>query len=325
MDAAVAEAAEDEEQVDQLSSEGANVEVGANTGVPDGRTTNHNGRLGESSTLAVVRDVRGQRLRLDLEVEASGFGRAMQRELEDVSETFQLGFVYPFLSHSTFSSASFHISRQASTLRALAPKHSLAGSPTIGELTWQYMIEVQDMPQSDPEHDEDLPEQDRDSDEEDVEDRTSEPDLKDAALPAATAAFDEGAFQSQMASRLEKLRLDKALGNDEDYVSPGSEGDPNGDDGDSDSDSSSLLSDGPPQSDFTAYTRTRTHTSRPTAKKLDTNPLSLKNVVARQVEKEMGSKEKRLGSSKGRVGKAKGHKWKANPNYLVGGKGDGWS
>lgn len=29
----------------------------------------------------------GKRLRLDLEVEASGFGRALQRELEDVSQT----------------------------------------------------------------------------------------------------------------------------------------------------------------------------------------------------------------------------------------------
>lgn len=38
-----------------------------------------------SATPSVVKERTGKRLRLDLEVEASGFGRAMQRELEDVS------------------------------------------------------------------------------------------------------------------------------------------------------------------------------------------------------------------------------------------------
>lgn len=40
---------------------------------------------GSSSAPLVVQERSGKRLRLDLEVEASGFGRALQRELEDVS------------------------------------------------------------------------------------------------------------------------------------------------------------------------------------------------------------------------------------------------
>ena len=38
----------------------------------------------EDEMLAETSDQGGKRLRLDLEVEASGFGGAMQRELEDV-------------------------------------------------------------------------------------------------------------------------------------------------------------------------------------------------------------------------------------------------
>lgn len=184
----------------------------------------------------------------------------------------------------------------------------------------QYMIEVQDMPLSDPEYEEDEEADGEEEDEEDQGDGNEEADPSEQTDSTPPAPFDETAFQSQISTRLEKMRLSKALGNDEDYISPPSaEEKANNSDSDSSED---LLSDGPPQSDFTAYTRTRVHHARPTAKKLDTNPLSLKNVVARQVEKELAGSDKR--SVKGKVGKAKGHKWKANPNYSVGGKGDGW-
>lgn len=188
------------------------------------------------------------------------------------------------------------------------------------------MIEVQDMPLSDPEYEDD---DENDGGEEDELDGIAEEEENDETtdLPEPTdptppsEPFDEKAFQAKISDRLEKIRLSKALGNDEDYISPPSGKEDKANNSDSDS-SEDLLSDGPPQSDFTAYTRTRVHHARPTAKKLDTNPLSLKNVVARQVEKELGNQQKT--SVKGKVGKAKGHKWKANPNYAVGGKGDGW-
>lgn len=181
------------------------------------------------------------------------------------------------------------------------------------------MIEVQDLPESEPEYEDDEDEEEGDEGEEE-EDIESREDYAGPSKQSEPEEFDEAALQTQISSRLEHLRLNKALGNDEDYISPPSDND---NAADSDSDSSSLLSDGPPQSDFTAYTRTRSVHSRPSARKLDKNPTSLKNVVARQVEKEMGGKERKT-STKNQVGKAKGHKWKANPNYMVGGKGDGW-
>lgn len=192
------------------------------------------------------------------------------------------------------------------------------------------MIDLQDMPLSDPEYEE---EDENDGGEEDELDGIDEADEEDdvdiPTIPAEStpsAPFDEKTFQTNLSAQMEQLRLNKALGNDEGYTSPLSDNAHrrlNNDDSDSSED---LLSDGPPQSDFTAYTRTRVHHARPSAKKIDTNPLSLKNVVARQVEKELNGSERggSVGKSKGKVGKAKGHKWKANPNYAVGGKGDGW-
>lgn len=181
------------------------------------------------------------------------------------------------------------------------------------------MIEVQDMPLSEPEYEED---EENDAGEED-EDGEVDPTDQSEPTSEPSIPFNETTFQTNLSTHLESLRLNKALGNDEGYTSPLSDhahARLNNDDSDSSED---LLSDGPPQSDFTTYTRSRVHHARPTAKKLDNNPLSLKNVVTRQVEKELGKDKSRTGN-KGKIGKAKGHKWKANPNYAVGGKGDGW-
>jgi RIO kinase 2 len=172
------------------------------------------------------------------------------------------------------------------------------------------MIEVQDLPQSD--------------DGEDVEEEEEGEEVDPAVDVEASEPFDEEAFQKQISDRLEAVRLNKALGNDNPSDIPShSESEEELDYSDSDD---SVLSDAPPQSDFTTYVRTPApRPLRINARKLGGGN-ELRETIARQVIKEREDKERKHHSRKGaKVGNAKGHKWKANANFLVGkGGGDGW-
>jgi RIO kinase 2 len=231
------------------------------------------------------------------------------------------------------------------------------------------MIEVQDMPESDPEYEDDDDEEEEEEEEEDDEqddiDEVQESDIAGAAK--TDDPFDEEAFQAQMTARLEALRLHKALGNDDPSES-GTAFDPLNpdysipshaelsDDESNDSDSSTDLSDGPPASDFTTYSRanrgrggnargrggsvfggassagtsTRSGMSGGSGAKSKSGGRKddLRMAVAKRIEKELGGKggSGPGGSSKTKAtaGKAKGHKWKANPRYVVGSTNDGW-
>ena len=238
------------------------------------------------------------------------------------------------------------------------------------------MLEVQDIPESDPEY-EDEEGDEVDLDEDDADEDADEANEDGAAAPddppKADEPFDEEAFQAQMSARLEALRLHKALGNDDpaesgtgydplnpDYSVP-SHADPwapDSDDESYDSDSSTDVSDGPPQSDFTTYScatrgrggggrRGRGGAGSVAGSGMSRNSGStggakakakgagaggkkddLRMAVAKRIEKELGGKggSGPGGSSrtKATAGKAKGHKWKANPSYLVGNTNDGW-
>lgn len=217
------------------------------------------------------------------------------------------------------------------------------------------MVDIQDMPDSEPEDgeedDEDEGEHDNDNDDE------AEPDI-DAATPtddpsAPSEPFDEEAFQAQMAARMEALRLHKALGNDDPAEADESEDDGAG--AEYDSDSSSAVSDETPQSDFTTYSRATSGRGRGrgrggalgrsttgsgsgsvagSVRGVPGRKDDLRMQVARRVEKELlgGASAGTTGGGAGqgkakvkdKVGRAKGHKWKANPKHLVGGRGDGW-
>ncbi|OCF35915.1 atypical/RIO/RIO2 protein kinase [Kwoniella heveanensis BCC8398] len=219
----------------------------------------------ESSTAAQ------KRLRIDLEVEASGFGRNMQRELED------------------------------------------------------YMIEVQDLPASDGEDDEEGEEDDDDGDEEEDE----MPRLEAEADQPPSEPFDEAAFQKQMSDRLEAIRLNKALGNDsegeEDNESQHSLTDISSDDSDADSDDST----GPAQTDYTSYMPSQRNAKRfhprLSTKKITEKGDGVKETIARQVgkEREMSERKHHSRNAGGKAGKRKGHKWKASDKFVVG-KDSGW-
>ena len=241
------------------------------------------------------------------------------------------------------------------------------------------MMEVQDIPESDPEYEDD--EEEEEEEDEDEDDEVEEdPETTGQTGETATTAteqepFDEEAFQAQMTARLEALRLHKALGNDDpsesgtgfdplnpDYDIP-SHAALESDEESYDSDSSTDVSDGVPESDFTAYSRatrgrgggargrggsvfgggsvmggsarsSRSASGSASASVSGTGARGrgkkddLRMAVAKRIEKELGGKggSGPGGSSKMKAtaGKAKGHKWKANPKYLVGSTNDGW-
>ena len=215
--------------------------------------------------------------RLDLEVEASGFGSAMQTELEDVS-------LFLYLLDA--------------------------------ELMMQYMNEVQDMPQSD---DED--EEEEEEDEEEEKEPTTIPDEN-----KEPEEFDEEAFQKQMSDRLEAMRLNKALGNDDPDDLEEEEIDSESESESEDSDSESGDSVGPAMTEFSSFDQNRKKKPArvPRTKGL-TRADELKLTVAQQVGKERESKEKRFHSKKSvnKAGNAKGHKWKQSDAFQVG-KNSGW-
>jgi RIO kinase 2 len=216
--------------------------------------------------------------RLDLEVEASGFGSAMQTELEDVS---------------------------------------LFLHPRDIKLTVQYMNEVQDMPQSDDEDEEEDEEEEQEEEEEPttIPDESKEPE-----------EFDEEAFQKQMSDRLEAMRLNKALGNDDPDDLEEEEVDSESESESEDSDSESGDSVGPAMTEFSSFDQNRKKKPArvPRTKGL-TRADELKLTVAQQVGKERESKEKRFHSKKSvnKAGNAKGHKWKQSDAFQVG-KNSGW-
>jgi len=225
-------------------------------------------------------------VRLDEEVEASGWMGDMQKQLEEVSP-----------------------SRDAT-------KH---GTDV------QYMAAVGDMPidfdSDDEREEEDESEEEEDEDEnEDEDDQAASSDEK-AGEPET---LDEAAFQSRMAARLEAIRLNKALGNDDpdeleqdsDETSEESESDTESEG----SDTQSIAA----QTDYTTYQRA----PRPHKQRLEQKKLGQRDLVKQAVEAEIKAKGGASGRASGgsgasKVGKAKGHKWKASSKYLVG-KDSGW-
>lgn len=173
------------------------------------------------------------------------------------------------------------------------------------------MIEVQDLPDTEDEEEDEEEQEDEDEDEEEDEEEPEQ---------SAPEPFDEEAFQKQMSDRLEAIRLNKALGNDDD------DADSHSDSSQSDSDSDDVLSDAPPQSDFTAYVRAPpVRPPRIDARKLGSGN-ELRDTVARQAVRQSQEKDKKHHSKKGaKAGNAKGHKWKTNASHIVAkAGGDGW-
>lgn len=213
--------------------------------------------------------------RLDLEVEASGFGQAMQRELEDVSLGYRVA---------------------------------------CQTLIEQYMIELQDMPESEGD--------DEEEEEEEEGEEEQEQETKENKQPEE---FDEEAFQKQMSDRLEAMRINKALGNDDpdDVQEEESESDSESEESD-DSDSGDSI--GPTPTEFSSFDQNRKkRPARVARPKGLTRADELKLTVAQQVGKERESKEKRFHSKKSvnKAGNAKGHKWKNSEAFQVG-KNSGW-
>lgn len=205
----------------------------------------------------------------------------------------------------------------------------------------QYMGEVQDLPASDGEEDDEDEDEDDEEEDEEEEDEDEDEETVPEAEGSRSAPVDEETARKQIADRLEAIRLNKALGNDDPSDAHDHDLDPDVQDYEddessgSDSDSSDALSDGPPASDFTAYTREpKPRPERMTKKQLgqSSRKTDLRHAIAHKVGKERDLQLRLSGQASGatgggaKAGKAKGHKWKSNPAYLVGkaGGGDGW-
>lgn len=200
------------------------------------------------------------------------------------------------------------------------------------------MGEVQDMPPSDDDEEDEEDDDDEGEEEEGDEDDGYAAEKATQSSKAAPEPVDEETARKQISDRLEAIRLNKALGNDDPSELHEREGEGQSDDEDSDgdSDSSDALSDGPPASDFTAYTREpKPRPERITKRQIgqSAKQTDLRHAIAHKIGKERdlqqrlsGSKNASSGSGGIKAGKAKGHKWKSNPTYLVGkgGGGDGW-
>ena len=184
------------------------------------------------------------------------------------------------------------------------------------------MNEVQDMPESDDDEDEE------EEEEEEEEDGNVDATELEAAAEKETTdeAFDEEVFQKQMSDRLEAMRLNKALGNDDPEDFEDQESVDSDSESESDTDSESGDSVGPAPTEFSSFDQNRRRKparARPT--KLTTRADELKLTVAQQVGKEREIKEKKYHSKKSvnKAGNAKGHKWKNSDAYAVG-KNSGW-
>lgn len=183
----------------------------------------------------------------------------------------------------------------------------------------QYMNEVQDMPESDDDEDE----EDEEEDEEEEVDATQ---VEETAPEGGDEPFDEEAFQKQMSDRLEAMRLNKALGNDDPEDLEDRESVDSDTESDTDTDSESGDSVGPAPTEFSSFDQNRRRKpARAPRTKLTTRADELKLTVAQQVGKEREIKEKKYHSKKSvnKAGNAKGHKWKNSDAYAVG-KNSGW-
>lgn len=183
------------------------------------------------------------------------------------------------------------------------------------------MLEVQDMPESDED------EEDEEDEEEEEDDQADEHVTEGNNV--AEEPFDEEAFQKQMSDRLEAMRLNRALGNDDPDELEEQDDVPSESDSESESDTDSESGDsvGPAPTEFSSFdqNRRRKPTGPKPRTKLMTRADELKLTVAQQVGKERESKEKRFHSKKSinKAGNAKGHKWKNSDAYVVG-KNSGW-
>ena len=171
------------------------------------------------------------------------------------------------------------------------------------------------MPQSDEDEEEEYEEE-----EEEEEEATTIPDED-----TEPTEFDEEAFQKQMSDRLEAMRLNKALGNDDpDDLEEEVDSESESESEDSDSDSGDSV--GPAMTEFSSFDQNRKkRPARTSRTKGLTRADELKLTVAQQVGKERESKEKRFHSKKSvnKAGNAKGHKWKQSDAFQVG-KNSGW-
>ena len=172
-----------------------------------------------------------------------------------------------------------------------------------------------DFDSDDEREEEDESEEDEDEDENDEaeENTTDKPE-----------ALDEAGFQAQMSARLEAVRLNKALGNDDpDELEQDSDEESESDSEDEESEGSDTQSIAA-QTDYTTYQRApRVHKPRLEQKKLGQRDL-VKQAVEAEIKAKGGVAGKlQGGSGASKVGKAKGHKWKASSKYLVG-KDSGW-
>ena len=185
------------------------------------------------------------------------------------------------------------------------------------------MIEMLEVPEN--EHDDFSDEDESDSDGEG--EGGDAPEEEEG--PAASEEFDEEAFQQQMAERLEAIRLNKALGNDDpaDLELRGQEpvSEDESDEETSEEDSDDESSDIAPTSEYP------TRRPRPTAPRVDVKRLEksgkgeLENVLKTQAGKQKRREEGKHHSRKApaKAGQLKGHKWKKNANFLVE-KNSGW-
>ncbi|EIW66263.1 hypothetical protein TREMEDRAFT_35119 [Tremella mesenterica DSM 1558] len=227
-----------------------------------------------NNTTGLASTSRGNNKRLDLEVEASGFGGTLARELED------------------------------------------------------HMIRMMDVPEQDNSDD------DEDSDFEEEEDEEEEEVVEiDEDQKEEDTTFDEDHFQRQLAIKLERMRLNKALGNDvneELYTNLGGQMEEQvrdvgseGNEGESDEENSIAISDETPVSEYPTGTRKRDAQHRINLKTSSRDEVQA--AIRAEVGKHRSKEERKHHSRKAPVkaGNVKGHKWKQSTGHLVE-KNGGW-
>lgn len=184
------------------------------------------------------------------------------------------------------------------------------------------MEAVGDLPASDNDDSDEEEEEESDYDEGEEEEQGEE----DAeGQSKAAEPVDEATSQAQMAAKLEALRLNRALGNDDpsDGIQQNSDVDSESEsseeetDSEDESDTESIAA----QTDYTTYQRA----PRPPKARMPAKKLGQVDLVRQAVENEMKQKggSRSTGAGRNKAGKAKGHKWKSSDKYVVG-KDSGW-
>ena len=207
-----------------------------------------------------------QRNRIDLEVEASGFNRDLQLDLENVSTPSHCGW----------------------------------------KTQEQYMLDVHDLPDS---------EDGNASDGDEASDLPIDDEVDDA-LPEhgePPDPPDNDPAQNPISHRLEAIRLQRALGNDDGDEFGTHSTTPRAEEGEySDSESDFSDSDDPAPTDYTTY-------SRPVDSKSPHHSKATSNGRGH-----LGRADRPSASKGVKAGSAKGHKWKKSPSYLIGKQGGDW-